>query len=626
MPPDQSPQKRSDMHAALEAMRGGDIEDGGELDAVSALLSEAAGGNADALKQALADVTAAGGGRTANSWVNVQWLSCAVAGPSGVLYADAGFRIGAGDAGSDIIIAQLRDLARRAMRGRRVFAMQHIGQRRRAMAVAAPSAMAAQWPMPDEARTALAAPGSAAIMVFAPSHADGFTASIERMFDLTPAEARVCSALFQADTIREAAAELGISSATTREHVGAILRKTGSTRRAGLIARVTEVLAGDYMRSQDRKEVMREAFALTLAEARVADASAQGLTAPEIAAQIGVSVHTVRAQLDAALTKTGARRAADLARMACEISVLAAWSSCEETQRSTQQTLITATRIIPASGRQIAAADYGPPGGHPVLCFHAGYRYRWVRRQLRHEMMARGLRPVSFDLPGCGLSDANPDMNLFDAAAQDAERVLDALKIRRVSVYAEFGGAIPAVAFAALRPDMIDQAVMVMPRPVQRELIFPGAVQNVYSALVAKPDLAHRFYEAMRVRGGPRFWGWVQRQISKGVAADRAAMADPGFLAERVSEMNAACARSSDGVLALDWAHRQGWTPAGPVGGRRWTIVETAISPFGGNETPEQAWGFLPGLSVVKLPDAGRLADHTHAGAIADIFVDATPV
>ena len=606
------------MHAALEAIRSGDLAEDGEMDAVSAALSEAAEDDPDALSQALADIAAAGGGRPTTSTVSGQWLTCAVAGPSGVLHADAGFRIG--EAGTAGTIAQLKELARRASRGRRVFAIQPIGIRRRALAVAAPASEAAAWPLPDAAREALKAPGAAAIMVFSPSDGEGFTSSIERMFELTPAEARVCAVLFQAETVPEAAAELGISTATAREHVASILRKSGSMRRAGLIARVTEVLAGDYTRGQDRKDVLREAFGLTPAEARIADAVARGLTAPEIARLHAVSAHTVRAQMDSALVKTGVRRATELARIVCEISVLAAWSSCDEARRTNQETLIRATRIIPAGGRQIVAADFGPASSAPVLFFHAGYRHRWVRRRLQQAMTARGMRPISFDMPGCGLSDAVPGQHVFEAAADDARRVLDALKIERVSLYAEFGGAMPAVAFAARYPQMIDQAVLMMPRPVRRDMVFPGPLQRVYRSLIGNPELAHKFFETLRLRGGARFWGMLQKMNSRQVAADRDAMADPGFVVERAGEMNAAFARSADGMLALEWAYRKGWDADGPVGGSRWTVVETGISPIGGNQPPDQLWSFLPGLKLVTLPDAGRLADYSHASEIAALF------
>jgi DNA-binding CsgD family transcriptional regulator len=56
-------------------------------------------------------------------------------------------------------------------------------------------------------------------------------------------------------------------------------------------------------------------FGLTLREAEVALALAGGATAGDIARAAGLSVHTVRNQIKAALAKTGMRRQADLVRL-----------------------------------------------------------------------------------------------------------------------------------------------------------------------------------------------------------------------------------------------------------------------------------------------------------------------
>ncbi|QDZ07850.1 helix-turn-helix transcriptional regulator [Sphingomonas panacisoli] len=59
----------------------------------------------------------------------------------------------------------------------------------------------------------------------------------------------------------------------------------------------------------------RARFNLTAAEGRLATAIAEGQSLREAADRIGVSVHTVRAQLSAVFAKTGTRRQADLVRL-----------------------------------------------------------------------------------------------------------------------------------------------------------------------------------------------------------------------------------------------------------------------------------------------------------------------
>ncbi len=69
--------------------------------------------------------------------------------------------------------------------------------------------------------------------------------------------------------------------------------------------------------------LVRQAIGLTIAEARVACALAEGITAEEYASQAGVSLSTVRTQIRAILEKAGLRRQSDLVRLVARISALA---------------------------------------------------------------------------------------------------------------------------------------------------------------------------------------------------------------------------------------------------------------------------------------------------------------
>ena len=64
--------------------------------------------------------------------------------------------------------------------------------------------------------------------------------------------------------------------------------------------------------AQISEEMLRALFGLTRAEARVAIAITQGETSRQVAATLGVSVHTVRNQLQSVLEKTGASRQSEL--------------------------------------------------------------------------------------------------------------------------------------------------------------------------------------------------------------------------------------------------------------------------------------------------------------------------
>jgi DNA-binding CsgD family transcriptional regulator len=65
-------------------------------------------------------------------------------------------------------------------------------------------------------------------------------------------------------------------------------------------------------------------FGLTAAEQRVAAAMLAGLTTAEIADRHGVSLATIRSQVQAIFARMGVRRQADMIRLLAEVSALPA--------------------------------------------------------------------------------------------------------------------------------------------------------------------------------------------------------------------------------------------------------------------------------------------------------------
>ncbi|MEW5710587.1 MAG: alpha/beta hydrolase [Pseudomonadota bacterium] len=107
----------------------------------------------------------------------------------------------------------------------------------------------------------------------------------------------------------------------------------------------------------------------------------------------------------------------------------------------------SATLRLP-DGRRLGYADYGDPGGVPVLVFHGlpGSRYQ------RHPdlgLAARlGARIVAPERPGFGLSDSLPSRRLTDWAG-DVAALVDALGFERFAVAGVSAGGPYALACAA---------------------------------------------------------------------------------------------------------------------------------------------------------------------------------
>ncbi len=80
--------------------------------------------------------------------------------------------------------------------------------------------------------------GDAAVLmlIYPPAAAGGTLVALQRLFDLTSAEARVLALLLDDCRPREIAGELGISITTVRSHLQALFAKTGTRRQSELVA------------------------------------------------------------------------------------------------------------------------------------------------------------------------------------------------------------------------------------------------------------------------------------------------------------------------------------------------------------------------------------------------------
>lgn len=99
-------------------------------------------------------------------------------------------------------------------------------------------------------------------------------------------------------------------------------------------------------------------------------------------------------------------------------------------------------------GRRIGIALYGEPAGRPVVYCH-GFPSSRLEAAIAHDAALRtGVRLVSLDRPGYGLSDFQAGRRISDWPA-DAAHAADALKIDRFGVLGVSGGAPYALACAA---------------------------------------------------------------------------------------------------------------------------------------------------------------------------------
>lgn len=147
---------------------------------------------------------------------------------------------------------------------------------------------------------------------------------------------------------------------------------------------------------------------------------------------------------------------------------------------------------VSVGGRSIQVRDAGDPDGVPVVCFHGTPGSRLETDFGADAARRLGIRLISFDRPGYGLSTAGPVT--LSSVARDVEAVVDELGVDRFAAFGWSGGGPFALATAATLPDRVtDVGISGGPAPALER---PGARdaldENDLLALSFLPDRPER--------------------------------------------------------------------------------------------------------------------------------------
>jgi pimeloyl-ACP methyl ester carboxylesterase len=119
---------------------------------------------------------------------------------------------------------------------------------------------------------------------------------------------------------------------------------------------------------------------------------------------------------------------------------------------------VTAFVTLP-DGRRLAYEEYGIATGFPVLSAHGGLSSRLDAAPAHEAAVAKGIRLVSPDRPGIGLSTFQPGRRLVDWPA-DVAHLTDALGIGRFAVMGWSAGGPYAAICAAEMGDRVTAAAL----------------------------------------------------------------------------------------------------------------------------------------------------------------------
>jgi pimeloyl-ACP methyl ester carboxylesterase len=133
------------------------------------------------------------------------------------------------------------------------------------------------------------------------------------------------------------------------------------------------------------------------------------------------------------------------------------------------------THVVELSGgRQLAYTEWGDPDGVPIIHQHGMPGSRFDHEADPEFYRSLGVRVITPDRPGYGLSSRRPGSHLLDWPA-DVAKLADSLGIRKFGITALSGGGIYALACAAAIPERLTAVVVTgCPGPMQRRGAFRG--------------------------------------------------------------------------------------------------------------------------------------------------------
>lgn len=276
---------------------------------------------------------------------------------------------------------------------------------------------------------------------------------------------------------------------------------------------------------------------------------------------------------------------------------------------------MTAT-IVLKDGRRLAYAEQGAPDGRPVFLFHGAPGSRLQRHPDGSIAQRLGVRLITVDRPGYGLSDPKPNRRLLDWP-DDVAALADHLGLERFAVAGISGGGPHALACAHRLPQRVTRLGLISsPAPYEvpgmRESLVGS--QRLTFTLAAKAPWAIRLFFGFYFRSMPKLTTEaIHQKLSKELPeAERPLLAIPGFvemlLADGLESAQGGAAAVADdfGLIVRPWSFRLEEI-AVPVhlwqGG-----ADTNVSPAMG----EYLARVIPNCQATVYPGEGHLVGMTH--------------
>jgi len=215
-------------------------------------------------------------------------------------------------------------------------------------------------------------------------------------------------------------------------------------------------------------------------------------------------------------------------------------------------------------GRRLAFTELGDPHGSPVIHHHGVPGSRLEHMADPWMYRAAGVRVITPDRPGSGLSDPHPNASLLSWAA-DVRDLADALEIRRFGMTALSGGGVFALACAAALGDRVTSAALAgCPAPIGRRRATAGMHRRLSAGMAAAASAPWLLgLVGPAVAAAVRRWpAYFVDTTNRDSAVDKAWLRIPAVHAAAVTTIREAFHRGADGyihdvsVMSRDWGFR----------------------------------------------------------------------
>ncbi|MDB6171397.1 MAG: alpha/beta hydrolase [Chthoniobacteraceae bacterium] len=215
------------------------------------------------------------------------------------------------------------------------------------------------------------------------------------------------------------------------------------------------------------------------------------------------------------------------------------------------------------SGLQIAVAEDGDPDGIPVFFFHGWPASRLQGAGFGPAARQLGLRIVSPDRPGIGLSSYQPKRALLDWPPVVRE-IARQLGFDRFRILAVSGGGPYALACAYALPELVERVVVVSGAPPLGPDVDPKALLPVYRWLLAihrhQPAVLRQLFHLARPFATLRPPRWIWPVILRFVPKeDRESLRDPAVFEGSFGCYKEAWRAGAHGVVSDAEIYGQSW-------------------------------------------------------------------